>query len=98
MPYIPFEKTLLSILYYLLLKFKCGFLDTASCTDMMIGASLSKPHIDHDDGPRARNNGVSVSMYHLPRVCCTRVSEIRVCPEMLRIIIDVLTCMIYNCE
>ena len=38
-------------------------------------------------------------MYHLPCVCCTLVSEIRVRPEMLHVIqyIDVLTCVIYNC-
>ena len=33
-------------------------------------------------------------------VCCTLVSEIRVSPEMLRVFqyIEVLTCVIYNCE
>ena len=55
----------------------------------IIGASLSEPHIDCDNGPRAWNNGMSVSMYlclyHLPSVCCTLVPEIRVHPEMLRV-------------
>ena len=49
----------------------------------VIGASLSEPHIDHDNGPRTRNNGMYLcmyvciylsmylSMYHLPRVCRT---------------------------
>ena len=39
-----------------------------------------------------------LSMYHLPRICCTLVPEICVCPEMLHVFqyIDVLTCMIYN--
>ena len=57
-------------------------------------ASLSKPHIDHDNGPCVQNNGIYVSMYHLPRVCCTLVPEIRVCPEMLCVFwyIDVLMC------
>ena len=44
--------------------------------DMMIGASLNKPHIDHDNGPRAQNNGMSVSMYRLPCVCHTLAPEI----------------------
>ena len=66
-------------------------------------ASLSKPHIDHDNDPCTRNNAIYlsmyVSMYHLPRVCCTLVPEIRVHPEMLLVFryIDVLTCVIYNC-
>ena len=65
---------------------------------VIIGASLSEPHIDHDNGPHTRNNGMSVFMYHLPHVCRTLVPEIRVCPEMLRVFryIDVLTCVIYN--
>ena len=42
---------------------------------------------------------MSVSMYHLPRVCHTLVPEIRVHPEMIHVFqyIDVLTCVIYNC-
>ena len=38
-------------------------------------------------------------MYHLPRVCCTLVPEIRVCHKMLCVFwcIDVLTCVIYSC-
>ena len=69
----------------------------------VIGVSPSKPHIDHDNGPHAGNNGIYVSiylsMYHLPRVCRTLVPEIRVHPEMLHVFryIDVLTCVIYNC-
>ena len=55
----------------------------------IIGASLSELHIDHDNGPRAWNNGMSVFMYlclyHLPHVCRTLVPEIRVRPEMLRV-------------
>ena len=37
-------------------------------------------------------------MHHLPHVCCTLVPEIRVRPEMFRVIqyIDVLMCVIYN--
>ena len=49
----------------------------------IIGVSLSKPHIDHDNGPRTRNNGIYLSIYHLPHICCTLVPEIRVRPEML---------------
>ena len=30
------------------------------------GASLSEPH---DNGPRARNNAIYLTMYHLPHVC-----------------------------
>ena len=33
---------------------------------VLIGVSLSKPHVDHDNGPRTQNNGISVSVYHLP--------------------------------
>ena len=38
-------------------------------------------------------------MYHLPRICCTLVPEICVCPEMLCVFryIDMLMCVIYNC-
>ena len=66
---------------------------------LFIGVSLSKPHIDHDNGPHARNNGKYLSMYHLPRVCRTLVPEIHVHPEMLHIFwyIGVLTCVICNC-
>ena len=72
----------------------------------VIGASLSKPHIDHDNVPRMRNNGMSavstcmyLCLYHLPRVCCTLVPEIRVCPKILHVFryIDMLMCVIYNC-
>ena len=30
-------------------------------TPKLVGVSLSRPHINHDNGPRARNNGMSVS-------------------------------------
>ena len=65
---------------------------------VVIGVSLSEPHIDRDNSPRTRNNGMSVSMYHLSRICRTLVPEIRVRPEMLHVFryIDVLTCVIYN--
>ena len=73
----------------------------------IIGASLSKPHIDHDNGPRVRNNAIHLfiyvaiylSMYHLPHACRTLVPKIHVRPKMLRVFqyIDVLTCVIYNC-
>ena len=48
---------------------------------IVIGASLSEPHIDCDNNPRARNNGMYVSIYvsFYPRVCRTLVPEIRVC-------------------
>ena len=61
------------------------------------GASLSKPHIDHDNGPHAWNS--AIYLYHLPCVCRTLVPKIHICPEMLRVFwyIDMLTCMIYNC-
>ena len=63
----------------------------------LIWVSLSKPHIDHDNGPCAQNNGIC--LYHLLRVCHTLVPKIRVRPKMLRVFqyIDVLTCVIYNC-
>ena len=32
----------------------------------LIGASLSEPHIDHDNAPL---RGIMVCMYHLPHVC-----------------------------
>ena len=67
---------------------------------LFIGVSLSKPHIDHDNGPRVWNNGMYLSMYHLPRVCRTLVPEIHVRPEMLHVFryIGVLTCVICNCD
>ena len=60
---------------------------------ILIGASLSEPHIDRDNGPRARKNGIYIylciylylCLYHLPRVCRTLVLEIRVRPENLRV-------------
>ena len=60
--------------------------------------SLSKPHIDHDNDPRTRNNGIYLSIYHLHCVCCMLVPETHVCPEILNVFryIDVLTCVIYN--
>ena len=39
-----------------------------SCTQHIIGASLSEPHNDHDNGPCVENNCIWVSMYYLPRV------------------------------
>ena len=30
---------------------------------ILIGASLSEPHIDYDNGPHVQNNGMSVSIY-----------------------------------
>ena len=69
----------------------------------VIGASLSKPHIDHDNSPCVQNNAiylsVYLSVYHLPRVCHTLVPEIRVRPEVLRVFqyIDMLMCVVYNC-
>ena len=73
------------------------------CCKCIVGASLSKPHIDRDNSPRSRNNAIYLSiylsMYHVPRVCRTPVHKICVRPEMLRVFryIDVLTCVIYNC-
>ena len=29
----------------------------------LIGVSLNEPHIDHDNGPCARNNGMYLSIY-----------------------------------
>ena len=65
----------------------------------MIGASLSKPHIDHDNGPHAQNNAIYLSMYHLPHICShTLVPETHVCLEMFHVFryTDMLTC-VYNC-
>ena len=36
-----------------------------SCTQHIIGVSLSEPHNDHDNGPCAENNCIWVSMYYL---------------------------------
>ena len=67
---------------------------------VLIGVSLSKPHVDRGNGPRTRNNGTCMSsVYHLLCVCHTQlVPKIRVRPEMLHIFchIEVLMCMIYN--
>ena len=63
---------------------------------ILVGASLSKPHIDHNNGSM---HGIIVSeylsMHHLPHICCTLLPEICVCSEMLYVswYIDVLTCM-----
>ena len=50
-------------------------------------------------GTLTQNNGMSVSMYHLPCVCHTLAPEIRVRLEILHVFwyIDVLTCVVYNC-
>ena len=53
-----------------------------NCSADLIGASLSEPHIDHDNSPRAWNNGMSVSMYHLPHVGRILAPEICVRPEI----------------
>ena len=71
--------------------------------------SLSKPHIDHDNGPHAQNNAIYLSihlsiyvsiylsMYHLLIVFVAPWFRVR--PEMLCVFwyIEVLACMIYNC-
>ena len=64
--------------------------------NMFVGESLSEPHINHDNGPRRWNNGMSVSF---TQRCHTLVPKIRVCPEILRVFryIVMLTCVIYNC-
>ena len=51
----------------------------------LIGASLSKPHIDHDICPHALYNAIYIylSIYHLPLICHILVPEIRVRPEIL---------------
>ena len=54
----------------------------------LIGESLSEPHIDHDNDPSARNNGIYVSIYLSMFVSFT--------PSLVQYI-DVLTCVIYNC-
>ena len=45
-------------------------------------------------------HGIIVSIYQLPCVCCTLVPEIRIRSETLRVFqyIDMLTCVIYNCQ
>ena len=61
--------------------------------------SLSEPHIDHDNGPSARNNGIYLCMYQLSHICHTLVPEIRVCSEMIHVFwyIDMITGVVYNC-
>ena len=39
------------------------------CSCFIIGASLSKPHIDHDNGPLARNNGIYPCIFLCMYVC-----------------------------
>ena len=59
---------------------------TLHCKMGLIGVSLSKPHIDHENSPARRIMVCHyLSMYHLPHVCRTLVPEIRVCPEILRV-------------
>ena len=57
---------------------------------IIIGASLSESHIDHDNSLHVWNTGIYLSC-----VCCTLVPEIRVCHEMLRVFqySDMLTCV-----
>ena len=43
-------------------------------------ASLSDPHIDHDNGPHVQ---IMVCLYHLSHFCYTLVPEIYVRPEIL---------------
>ena len=68
---------------------------------MHIMNNWGKPHIDHDNGPHARNNCGYVCMYiyiSLTSICRTLVPEIRVHPRMLRILTFLmLMCVIYNC-
>ena len=63
--------------------------------------SLSKPHINHDNGTRARKNDIYLSIY-LCIIYPVFVAPwfLRSCPEMLRVFwyINVLTCVIYNCR
>ena len=73
---------------------------TYTCTlqPLKYGFTVDEPErAPHRNGPRARNNSiyVHVFLYHLPRVCCTLVPEICVCPEILRVFryIDVLACV-----
>ena len=42
--------------YVFLLCISIFTVNTCECS--VIGASLSEPHIDHDNGPCARNNGM----------------------------------------
>ena len=64
-----------------------------------------KHHIDHDNGPHARNNCGYVCMYvctciyvSLTSICRTLVPEICVHPRMLSILTcSMFTCVIYNC-
>ena len=63
----------------------------------VVGASLSKPHIDCNNGlPHGIMVCMYLFMYHLPHVCRTLVPEIRVRPEMLFVFqyIDLLMCVI----
>ena len=48
----------------------------------LIGVSLSKHHIGHDNGLCVGNNCGYVSLYHLSCVCRTLVPESHVYPEM----------------
>ena len=65
----------------------------------LIGTSLSKSHIDRNNGSHTQNNGiymylsiylfiylhvhVHVCLYHLPHICRTLVPEVCLCPEIL---------------
>ena len=44
-------------------EFFCRFTSDQSQHTDVVGVSLSEPHIDHDNGPRTRNNGMYLSMY-----------------------------------
>ena len=71
----------------------CKAIAPLACT--IIGANLSEPHIDHDNSPRARNNGIYVCIIYPVFVA----PLFPLCLEMLCVFqyIDVLTCLIYNC-
>ena len=67
----------------------------------VIGASLSEPHIDRDNVPRARKNGMSLSIYLCTYVCI--IYPAFVAPWFPRSmyalkcsVYDMLTCVIYN--
>ena len=65
----------------------------------LIGASLTKHHIDHDNGPCAGNNNCGyVYLYHLSHICRTLVPEIHVHHEMLHVFryIDVVHVLLIN--
>ena len=68
-----------------------------SLNALVIGASLSEPNIDHDNGPCAWNNGIRIIYPVFVAPWFLRSVYALKCSVYSGTYIDMLTCVIYNC-